>query len=1099
MSNVTWLHLSDIHFQASTEWRANPAREALLIFLQTRFDNAPSLKPDFITCTGDIAFGATSPTALDEQYKIAADFFDKILEVCGSDGKSLDKERLFLVPGNHDINRKTLNKRAQLALTSMAKESADNINEINQDFASNNNETRETMKRLTEYSKFVASYLPHQHDEEGRCFYTHELAVNGTKVGITGFNSAWSCAGNEDDRHLWLAGEWQFNQAQAQLTDQHIRIGLIHHPIDWLTQAERKVATTRLESGFHFLLHGHTHDAWVNEGKNLITIGAGALGAHDETEFGFNITQLDLITGKGKINLYTYSPRHNGWMIAADPHHAPDAIWPLTLQQELIVAPVAEPPEPIYQPQLKSQDHRPVKRQTLFGRDKLLKQAEKHLKQNNCLLVYGMRGNGKSVFIDELSQHIHLQGNELLRMPVNGSTNANLLYQHLARILGDHRENISVPIGTIAEIKQTIEGYNRDEKSYCIWLENAHQLFENGSFIDPDLRKLLQVLRELLPHWYWIFELRERPAQGQIVNSEILEMPGLDKVTLAEYLLANTPDNKAPWEYKGNKLRGIYQWLGGGHGQQAHPQATHLLIEVAKGYDETPYQVLQRRLEFYEQELEDFLLGDLYHNVLNAHEQKLFSCLALYRVPVPADHIETLEQAMDLDSAWDGLNSRCLLAVNHDESQYYLHGFIIGWLRQNQDYTLEEESYNDQKVGLNVSQEVINRQRAISDCWVASVKGRKRVSIQNVNRTNEALFHLIAAGDYHGLNEVAVNMLGANAEFVFQQVFGLYQHLFKIKAASSKQCALLEFLIKLKPEEHYLYRFLGSNWRNQKGWKDNRVLDNFKKAIDLSPDKPYNWSNYGKACLNQNKADQLIKELENYELSAPSPVGIDGFVLGLKADCMESIGDKEGAFEIRQEEIIAGASHPAIYNGQAKAYLEQDKPLLALEVLELAEKNNASDEYSLNIKSHILEQSDDINAAMALRQQQLDNGTKNSTFYNDQAQAYLIQGNPTEALAVLAQGDKNCAANEFFLSIKANALDQNGQADMAFALRQQQIDNRSRNPVFYNAQANDYIKNEKPELALEVLLSAEKNDAVNNITQKTKEKVLRRLHHMSSL
>ena len=38
------------------------------------------------------------------------------------------------------------------------------------------------------------------------------------KVGIAGFNSAWSCAGLEDDRTLWLAAEWQFNSIKDDFT-----------------------------------------------------------------------------------------------------------------------------------------------------------------------------------------------------------------------------------------------------------------------------------------------------------------------------------------------------------------------------------------------------------------------------------------------------------------------------------------------------------------------------------------------------------------------------------------------------------------------------------------------------------------------------------------------------------------------------------------------------------------------------------------------------------------------------------------------------------------------------------------------------------------
>ncbi|MFT4923943.1 MAG: putative phosphodiesterase/putative Zn-dependent protease [Phenylobacterium sp.] len=1087
MSTVTWLHLSDIHFNSGKSWRDEATQSALLAFLKKRFTKDPSLKPDFIVCTGDIAFGQTSSSPLTEQYDLAAAFFDDILQSC-----ECDKEHLFVVPGNHDINRQAIKKRDQRQLQLMADSSADNIDEINQDFEDNSQETQDVMKRLAEYNQFIKSYLPHQHDEEGRCCYSGQLTVNDIDIGIAGLNSAWSCSGDKDKDHLWLAGQWQFNRAQKNLAEQHIKIALMHHPIDWLAPAENALAKTRFASDFHFMLHGHTHDAWVDDGAKLKTIAAGATGADDDEEFGFNITQLNVIEGTIKTYLYGYSPKKNGWMIAPDPHHADEGIWEMALQKDLIVKPPVEDlPQP---PQLTSRPVLQAQIQQLYGREKLLNQAEQLLKQNKCLLVYGMRGNGKSVFIEQLGRQETLKDKELIRIQANATTNAGMLYLQLANMLGDKRENVSVPNGSIEEIIQILNGYKRDDIACWLWFENAHKLFENNNFKDLELRKLLLALREVLPNWHWIFELRERPVTGLIKDSEDLEMPGLDKATLAEFLLESSPTNQQPWEFKGDKLKSMYQWLGGGHGHQAHPQATRLLIEVAKGHDETPYQVLRRRLEVFEQELEDFLLNDLYHQVLNREEQLLFATLALYRVPVPTDHIELLEEAMTLSDAWEGLNTRCLLSISADGHKQYLHGFIAGWLRQQQGYALEADEYREMQPGLEISWDVINKQRHIADCWVGSVKGRKRVDIQNITRANEALFHLIAAGEFEQLKDVAVEMLGADIESVYYRVFKLYEHLHKISAPLIQQRSLLTFLIQLKPEEAKLYRFLGSNWRLEKGWKDKRVLENFKKAVDLNPDRPECWSSYGKACLKQKLAGQFVTELALYEQASPSPVGINDFVLAVKADCLKASGDDEAAFMLRQQQITSGSQHPALYAEQALAYQAQGKWQLALDVLALAQQNSAANDFIVNIKANILNQSGDKDGAMVLRQQQIDSGSKHPSFYTDQAQAYLAQDKPQQALEVLALAQQNDASNEYSLSIKAHALDQSGLPEQAMILRQQQIDNRTTHSAFYVDQAEAYLKQNQPKLALEVLQLAEKLGASDKYIRTMKIKVMRQLN-----
>jgi predicted MPP superfamily phosphohydrolase len=225
---LTWLHISDIHFLAQNEWRDSATRASLLSYLKSTFDNDSSLKPDLIFCTGDIAFGEVSSASMSNQYIQAKDFFDELLGICGSNGP-LPKNRLYVVPGNHDVNRKTVNSFAQRTLTSMAIDAAKHVEEINQAFNNNTNEIRDTIKRLDEYSNFVSEYLPHQQDSEGRHHYARVVDIDGMKIGVAGFNSAWSCSGNEDDRHIWLAAKWQFNAANQALAHADIRVGLVHH------------------------------------------------------------------------------------------------------------------------------------------------------------------------------------------------------------------------------------------------------------------------------------------------------------------------------------------------------------------------------------------------------------------------------------------------------------------------------------------------------------------------------------------------------------------------------------------------------------------------------------------------------------------------------------------------------------------------------------------------------------------------------------------------------------------------------------------------------------------------------------------------------
>lgn len=325
---LAWLHISDIHFRGKYEWRAKRPRDKLLSHLRAAFADKSLPRPDLIFCTGDIAFGETDAEALEVQYQTAREFFGQLLAACG-----LDQTRLFVVPGNHDINRDEINTEAQETLVKKAADSRKHFVEINQRIANNDKEFQDAAKRLAAYDAFIADYLPHQHVDHRRCHYAHAIQINGIQVGIAGFNSAWSCAGDEDDRNLWIGSEWQLNQAETVLQDADIRIGLMHHPLDWLCEAERADMKRRIPGEFDFWLGGHMHEQWVDPRATYVEIAAAATGAKDKEEFGINVVVIDGNVVKPKVHLYKYEG--TGWVIAPVPEHAPNGIWPVDLPKRV--------------------------------------------------------------------------------------------------------------------------------------------------------------------------------------------------------------------------------------------------------------------------------------------------------------------------------------------------------------------------------------------------------------------------------------------------------------------------------------------------------------------------------------------------------------------------------------------------------------------------------------------------------------------------------------------------------------------------------------------------------------------------------------------
>ena len=90
------LHLSDIHFKAETTWDADPVLRDLARFIKREGEDG--MAPDLVAITGDIAHAGTA-----EEYALARAWIEKQLWPALPD--SLPRDRLLLVPGNHDVDR----------------------------------------------------------------------------------------------------------------------------------------------------------------------------------------------------------------------------------------------------------------------------------------------------------------------------------------------------------------------------------------------------------------------------------------------------------------------------------------------------------------------------------------------------------------------------------------------------------------------------------------------------------------------------------------------------------------------------------------------------------------------------------------------------------------------------------------------------------------------------------------------------------------------------------------------------------------------------------------------------------------------------------
>lgn len=295
---ITWLHLSDLHAcLPRSGWDAKRVLEALRADLKL-LHSKHGLRPDLIFFTGDAAFGHISNKrgeAISDQFREADDFLTGVRQSFGN--LEIPKRNVFLVPGNHDVNQTRIT-RFETAWLNDA-EHPPTLNEIETLLRDTNNDWKQLLGRLGDYEHFLETY-DYQHLLVGRdrLIYADMREIAGVKIGIGGFNSAWSScgAGREEIGRLWIGGRFQLETLRAKLPPHDLAIGLIHHPGNWLVAEEQNPSFfDELRSDFAFVLHGHEHRNWVTKdasnGHTVLSAGACHEWSQSKNN-GYNIVKL---------------------------------------------------------------------------------------------------------------------------------------------------------------------------------------------------------------------------------------------------------------------------------------------------------------------------------------------------------------------------------------------------------------------------------------------------------------------------------------------------------------------------------------------------------------------------------------------------------------------------------------------------------------------------------------------------------------------------------------------------------------------------------------------------------------------------------------
>lgn len=246
---IRTLHISDLHFDAKNNFDQNLVIKSLIEHVELTTEDNNGL--DLIFVTGDIAYSGSK-----SEYIFATEFFDKLINA----GK-IEKNRLFVVPGNHDVNRNNIIGLAR-TITSTAESDA---------YFDPATICPHIIHGQREYAEWYNTYFEgvRTFPQHSSCSKPELISINGISLSVSLLNSALFCRDNNDAEKLWIGRRSLHNLCNdVAALNANFDVLLMHHPFSYLACEERVHCERMVEDNFDVVLSGHLHDQETSQRFN---------------------------------------------------------------------------------------------------------------------------------------------------------------------------------------------------------------------------------------------------------------------------------------------------------------------------------------------------------------------------------------------------------------------------------------------------------------------------------------------------------------------------------------------------------------------------------------------------------------------------------------------------------------------------------------------------------------------------------------------------------------------------------------------------------------------------------------------------------------
>lgn len=310
------LHISDIHFRAPDCVNADldpdrPYRTRLLQDARAR--TAILGQVGAILVGGDIAFKGDP-----QEYQAAFTWIKDLAQACGC-----SMERVFVIPGNHDVDRSVITRKPSTRNAQQAIQQAQahrRERELRTQFA-DMEAGQALLAPLAAYNEFAAKFHCQVYPPD-RLYWKQDLPLaGGVHLRIHGLTSTLlsGAGGNDDNRDsLYLSPL----QTVLDPVDDVVNLVLCHHPPDWFMDQDEVHDAMCGRAPIH--LFGHKHRQRITQEVNYVRFAAGAVNP-DRNEAGwapgYNFINVEVV-GSGPARQLSIEAHMLEWQASPEQYRA---------------------------------------------------------------------------------------------------------------------------------------------------------------------------------------------------------------------------------------------------------------------------------------------------------------------------------------------------------------------------------------------------------------------------------------------------------------------------------------------------------------------------------------------------------------------------------------------------------------------------------------------------------------------------------------------------------------------------------------------------------------------------------------------------------